>query len=84
MASAPTLLSDEQRLAWLRLIRSENVGPVTFRELVNHFGSASAAIEAVPALARRGGRQVRLCSVADAERELATAAAFGARMVALG
>ena len=43
MASAPTLLSDEQRLAWLRLIRSENVGPITFRELLNHFGSASAA-----------------------------------------
>ena len=48
-------LSDEQRLAWLRLIRSENVGPVTFRELVNRFGSASAALDAVPGLAQRGG-----------------------------
>jgi DNA processing protein len=84
MASAPTLLSDEQRLAWLRLIRSENVGPITFRELLNHFGSASAALDAVPELAQRGGRRVRVCSVAEAERELAAAAAMGARFVALG
>jgi DNA processing protein len=84
MAAAPALLSDEQRLAWLRLIRSENVGPITFRELLNHFGSASAALEAVPDLARRGGRPVRLCSVAEAEREMRTAAAAGCRFVALG
>jgi DNA processing protein len=81
---APTLLTDEQRLAWLRLIRSENIGPVTFRELVNHFGSATAAITAVPDLARKGGRQVRLFSVAEAEREMAAAAKAGARFVALG
>ena len=41
-------LSDDQRLAWLRLIRSDNVGPITFRELINHFGTAVAALEAVP------------------------------------
>ena len=33
-------LSDGQRLHWLRLIRSENVGPATFRQLINRFGSA--------------------------------------------
>jgi len=32
------LLNDEQRLNWLRLIRSDNIGPATFRELINHFG----------------------------------------------
>ena len=83
-ATAPALLSDDQRLAWLRLIRSDNIGPVTFRELINHFGSASAAIDAVPELARKGGRQIRLRSVADAERELAAATAAGARFVAMG
>ena len=83
-ASAPALLSDDQRLAWLRLIRSDNIGPVTFRELINHFGSASAAIDAVPELARKGGRQIRLCSVDEAERELVAAAAAGARFVAMG
>jgi predicted Rossmann fold nucleotide-binding protein DprA/Smf involved in DNA uptake len=49
------VLSRRQRLSWLRLIRSENVGPVTFRALVNQFGGAEAAIDALPALSRRGG-----------------------------
>ena len=39
-------LSDRQRLSWLRLIRSENVGPATFRALVNQFGGAEAALDA--------------------------------------
>src|SRR4029079_7448721 len=77
-------LSDDQRLAWLRLIRSENIGPVTFRELINHFGSAAAALDAVPSLSERGGRRVRIPSPREAEREVAAAAAIGARMVAMG
>jgi DNA processing protein len=77
-------LGDDQRLAWLRLIRSENIGPVTFRELINHFGSGIAAIEAVPALAERGGRRLRLCPVEDAERELDGLARLGARLIAMG
>ncbi len=48
-------LDPEQRLACLRLIRSDNVGPVTFRELVNYYGGAVQALEALPELARRGG-----------------------------
>ena len=77
-------LSDEQRIAWLRLIRSENIGPVTFRELINHFGSAASALDAVPELARRGGRNARVCSREDAEREVAAAERLGARIVAIG
>lgn len=77
-------LSDEQRIAWLRLIRSDNVGPVTFRDLINHFGSATAALDAIPDLARRGGRVVRIASIEDARREIAAADAAGARIVALG
>ena len=66
-ASAPDLfvsaplpqapLDDAQRLACLRLIRSEQVGPATFRELINHFGGAEAALDALPELAHRGGRR---------------------------
>jgi len=41
-------LTDAQRVDWLRLIRSENVGPATFRELINHFGSAETALEMLP------------------------------------
>ena len=41
-------LSDDQRLDWLRLIRSDNVGPRTFRALVNHYGGARRALAALP------------------------------------
>jgi len=79
-------LSRGQRLAWLRLIRSENVGPATFRALVNEFGGAEAAIAALPMLSRRGGRahDIRLCTEAEAEAELARAESLGARLVAVG
>lgn len=78
-------LSDEQRLDWLRLIRSDNIGPRTFRELVNHFGGAGAALAALPGLARRGGASgARLCSREDAERELKAACALGIKLIGLG
>jgi DNA processing protein len=78
-------LTDEQRLDWLRLIRSDNVGPRTLRELVNHFGGARAALEALPGLARRGGAAgARICSQAEAEKELKAARARGIDLVALG
>ena len=85
-ASARTVLSPETRLAWLRLIRSENVGPVTFRQLLNRFGGAEAALEALPELAGRGGskRTVRVASAEAAEVELASAGRMGARFVCLG
>lgn len=79
-------LNDAQRLAWLRLIRSESIGPTTFRALVNQFGGAEAAIEALPALARRGGRaqDIQLFSIAEAEAELEYAARIGAQLVTFG
>lgn len=78
-------LSDIQRLAWLRLIRSENVGPATFRSLINHFGSAEKALEGLPDLSRRGGKAaIRICSREEAEAEIEAHARAGARLVALG
>ncbi|MCX5571340.1 DNA-processing protein DprA [Kaistia nematophila] len=77
-------LSERERLAWLRLIRSENVGPVTFRQLIRHFGSASAALDGLPGLAARSGRQARVAGRADAEREMAQLARLGGRLVAIG
>jgi DNA processing protein len=79
-------LNDEQRLDWLRLIRSDNVGPRTFRILINHYGGARAALAAVPDLARRGGASgpARICPREDAERELAASRARGISFVALG
>jgi DNA processing protein len=78
-------LTDEQRLDWLQLIRSDNVGPRTFRALINHYGGARAALKAVPDLARRGGAvSARVYSRADAERELKATAALGVSLIALG
>src|SRR5436309_7017341 len=79
-------LSDAQRFDWLRLIRSENVGPRTFRALINHAGGAKAALAALPELARKGGarREIRIASSEDVERELALARKLGVRLVALG
>lgn len=78
-------LNRRQRLAWLRLIRSENVGPATFRALVNEFGSAEAAIDALPMLSRRGGAyHIRLYSEDVAEAELSAAKALGTHLVAIG
>ena len=48
-----THLTDAQRIDWLRLIRSDNVGPRTFRSLINHFGNARIALERLPDLAGR-------------------------------
>ncbi|HTO84020.1 MAG TPA: DNA-protecting protein DprA, partial [Methylomirabilota bacterium] len=54
--AASSTLSDAERLDWLRLIRTENVGPIGFRHLLERFGSAHAALDALPQLARRVGR----------------------------
>lgn len=77
-------LTDAQRRDWLRLARTENVGAVTFDQLIGRFGEASLALAALPDLARRGGRAagIRVASEADADRELADGAALGARLIA--
>jgi predicted Rossmann fold nucleotide-binding protein DprA/Smf involved in DNA uptake len=74
-------LTERQRIAWLRLIRSDNVGPATFRDLINHFGSAEAALAMLPELSARGGatRAIRIASEAEAHRKLEIAHKFGAR-----
>jgi len=77
-------LTPAQRFAWLRLSRCETIGPRTFRQLINRFGSAEAALEALPHLARRGGAPVRIASIAEIEAELEAAARHGAAFVALG
>ena len=76
-------LTPAERRDWLRLARTENVGPVTFDQLITRFASASAALDEIPRLARRGGRESALASpaVADVERELAAGEALGARLI---
>jgi DNA processing protein len=80
------VLSDAERIAWLRLIRSTQVGPGTFFRLLERFGTAARALDALPDLARRGGRAgaIRIASQAEADRELAAAARIGATLLAWG
>lgn len=84
--SGAIALTDEQRLNWLRLIRSDNVGPATFRDLINHFRSASAALEALPDLIARGGSagKIRIASRHRAEAEMEAAAGCGACFIGMG
>lgn len=88
LSAAPkgVVLTERQRIAWLRLIRSDNIGPATFRDLINHFGSAEAALAALPELSARGGatRAIRIASESEAHRELEAAHRFGARFVGIG
>jgi DNA processing protein len=78
-------LGQEERLDWLRLIRSENVGPRTFRALLQQFGSAQEALLALPTLARRGGGSgTRICPRAEAEREITQAKSAGISLIGLG
>ncbi len=75
----------EDLLARIRLIRSASIGPVTYRQLVARFGSAQAALEAVPDLARRGGgRPPALFSLDNAKREIERVEKLGARYLMLG
>lgn len=77
--------TDEERIDWLRLTRSENVGPMTFRRLLARFGSAEAALAALPDLAHAGGarRSVVIAGRDDALREVAAIAAIGGRILTL-
>lgn len=77
-------LSNSERLDWLQLIRTENIGPITFSRLIARFGSARAAIDALPGIASNAGRKLPLRAAArdDAEREIDRAGKAGARLIA--
>ena len=76
----------KEKLSWLRLVRTENVGPVTFYRLVEAYGSASRALEALPELAKRGGRAKPLvaAAVSDVEREYEAIKKFGGDILCAG
>ena len=83
MPRAPRPLTDAEKIDWLRLLRSEGVGPVTFFHLVRFYGGAAKALAALPELARRSGRKapIRVGTAADAERELAAVKRAGAALL---
>jgi DNA processing protein len=76
-------LKDDEKLAWLRLIRSEGVGPRTFRGLVKRYGSATAALAALPRLYRESGRVLHVCTQEEVEAELAACARLSVSLIAV-
>jgi DNA processing protein len=77
--------ASSDHIARLRLIRSDNIGPVTYFQLLARFGSAQAAIDAIPDLAARGGgRAPKLAAKAEVEREIEQVGKLGARYLFLG
>ena len=78
-----TELTDSERHAWLRLSRTEHVGPVTFQNLIRRFGTATAALEELPRVASRGGgKNFVLADAAEAQREVALLTKQGGRLIA--
>lgn len=66
-------------IARLRLIRSENIGPITYHKLLRHYGSAQVALDELPERARKAGKpNLRICTQAAAQKELQLLAAYGA------
>jgi DNA processing protein len=77
-------LDAAERLDRMRLIRSEGVGPRTFRGLINRYGGAGAALATLPRLHRERGLSLHICSVEEAEAEFAAAARLGVIYIGMG
>ena len=73
-----------EKLSRLRMIRTRNIGPVTFSILINRYGSAEEAIDAIPELTKRSGIPTKIVSKDDAEREMANADKMNARIIVKG
>lgn len=78
------MLRGDERLDWLQLIRTPNIGPVTFHRLIGRYGAAAKAIDALPELSRKAGRRVpfKAASRDACERELKEAEKHGCRLIA--
>ena len=75
-------MNSSERLAWLRLARTENVGPVTFANLIARFGTAEAALDAAPKLAARGGKRAFVIPPEnEIAREIAALEKMGGRFL---
>jgi DNA processing protein len=79
--NAPAALAQDEAFARIRLLRSPNIGPVSYKQLLRRFGGAQAALDALPNLASRGGREYRPAPVTRIEAEVAAIRAAGARYV---
>jgi DNA processing protein len=76
-------LTPPERRDWLRLSRSDTIGPITFNMLLARYGSVAQVITALPDLACRSGKNhLQLISATQAEDEIAAHDNYGAKLVA--
>ena len=78
-AAGEATLSRDEAFARIRLLRSPNIGPVSYIQLLRRFGTATAALEALPDLAARGGAPYRPAAAERIEAEIAAVRKAGAR-----
>lgn len=78
------MLEPREKLDWLQLIRTQNIGPITFHRLIAKYKTASEALKALPELSRKAGRrtQLKASDRTECERELEEADRRGARLIA--
>jgi DNA processing protein len=83
--SPPVKLEARERFDWLRLLRCENIGPQTFERLIGRYGSAGAALAALPALVAEGkqGRTIQIAAAGDIEREIEAVERLGGRFIGI-
>jgi DNA processing protein len=80
-----SIAAEQDLLDRLRLIRSANIGPVTYFQLLARFGNAAAALAAIPQLAARsGGKAPRIADLKDVAAEIDAVQRLGARYLFLG
>ena len=72
-------LSQPEAFARIRLLRSPYIGPVSYAQLLARYETAQAALEALPEIGKKGGRQYRACPAAKVEREVEAVRAAGAK-----
>lgn len=77
------VISEHESLSWMRLCRTDNVGPITFYQLISRFGSAKDALDALPELAKKGGRKKPLTppSIARIEAEYEALQKMGGNII---
>lgn len=81
--STKRTLGPSEQIAWLRLARTETIGPATFANLLAHFSDAREACDAAPRMARRGGaRELRIPDESAANAELDRLSKLGGRILA--
>ena len=78
------VLGQEEKIAWIQLLRTENIGPVHFYKLIQKFGSAQKALEHLPEIVKKikAKKSFRICSKQEAEKEYEKTKKAGVQLIA--